>query len=211
MPALKGAFVTWGAGLLGALPNVVVFQFNPETVSRTPGLAMPSTKPDGSGAAPSDQPGEPDETLSFTIRLDATDQLAGGNPIAAAGGVLPALSALELLMYPAASPAVALFGGSAQQHRSPPAKLPTVLFFWGAHRLLPVTITSMFVTEREYDQLLNPIRVEVNVSLQVLTPVRLAADARLERGAYRYTQSVREVMAALNLVNAAGDALGVVL
>jgi hypothetical protein len=84
-----------------------------------------------------------------------------------------------------------------------------VLFFWGPFRLLPVTITSLYVQENEYDQLLNPIRVEVSVSLQVLTPVRLAQDATFERGAYQYTQTVREAMAVLNLANVAvGAATG---
>ncbi|MFC5884477.1 hypothetical protein RMN57_07625 [Kitasatospora sp. CM 4170] len=208
MPALKGAFVKFDAGLLGGLPNIVLFQFNPETVSRTPGLAFPPDPPDGSGPAPVNQPGEPDEAISFTLRLDATDQLAGGNPIALASGVLPALSALELLMYPQESLATSLFGGGPQPYRSPPAQLPTVLFFWGPYRLIPVTVTNLYVTEREYDRMLNPIRVEVNVSLRVLTPVRLPADAKLAIGAYKYTQSVREVMAALNLANVAGDLLG---
>ncbi|GAA4936535.1 hypothetical protein ACFPM3_06520 [Streptomyces coeruleoprunus] len=208
---MKGAFVKFDGGLLGGLPNIVLFQFNPESVSRAPGLAAPLEAPDGSGPTPADQPGEPDESISFTLRLDATDQLAAGNPIAAVSGVLPALSALELLMYPKSSLASSLFGGGPQPHRSPPAQLPTVLFFWGPYRLLPVTVTNLYVMEREYDQMLNPIRVEVNVSLRVLTPVRLPAGAQLEIGAYQYTQTVREVMAALNLANAAGDLLGAVL
>jgi hypothetical protein len=89
--------------------------------------------------------------------------------------------------------------------------LPTVLFFWGPYRLLPVNVTNLFVVEREYDQMLNPIRVEVNVALRVLTPVRLPPSATLESGAYKYTQTVREVMAVLNLANTAGSLLGGVL
>src|SRR5579862_1272361 len=104
MAALKGAFLSFGAGLLGALPNIVVFQFNPEQVSRTPSLPQP---PSVSGnAGPTDalqQPTLPGETISFTLKLDASDQLADGNPIAAASGILPTLSALELLMVPASS------------------------------------------------------------------------------------------------------------
>jgi len=38
MATLKGAFLNFGAGLLGALPNIVVFQFNPTQVSRTPAI-----------------------------------------------------------------------------------------------------------------------------------------------------------------------------
>ena len=42
MVALKGAFLSFGAGLLGALPNIVVFQFNPVDVTRTPTVAEPA-------------------------------------------------------------------------------------------------------------------------------------------------------------------------
>jgi hypothetical protein len=206
MPALKGAFINLGAGLLGALPNVVVFQFNPETVSRTPSLAQPP--PPSTGAGSSDatqQPGQPTESMSFSLRIDATDQLASSNPIAAASGILPTLSALELLMVPADSLSLNLFSlsGGPAPFQNPPGKLPTVLFFWGPFRILPVTITSMSINETEYDQLLNPVRAEVSVSIQVLTPSQIASDATFALGAYKYTQGVKEVMAALNLINSA--------
>jgi hypothetical protein len=78
-----------------------------------------------------------------------------------------------------------------------------VLFFWGPFRIVPVNITSLSITETRYDQLLNPIRAEVSVNVQVLTPSQLATDATFARGAYAYSQGVKEVMAALNLANAA--------
>jgi hypothetical protein len=83
-----------------------------------------------------------------------------------------------------------------------PKKLPTVLFFWGAYRILPVAISSLTITETEYDPLLNPVRADVSVGLQVLIPQQLAGD-KLGRGAYRYTQGVKEVMAALHQANTA--------
>ena len=43
------------------------------------------------------------------------------------------------------------------------------------------------------------------------SPVRLPASATLQSGAYKYTQTVREVMAVLNLANTAGNLLGGVL
>jgi len=52
MAALKGAFLNIGAGLLGALPNIVVFQFNPDRVTRTPSLVRPPGKADGTGNRP---------------------------------------------------------------------------------------------------------------------------------------------------------------
>ncbi|HMQ33826.1 MAG TPA: hypothetical protein PKD53_24040, partial [Chloroflexaceae bacterium] len=100
-----------------------------------------------------------------------------------------------------------LSGGDAP-YQLPPERLPTVLFFWGPFRILPVAMTSLSIEETEYDQLLNPLRAQVSVSLQVLTPSQLSGDD-LARGAYDYSQGVKEVMAALNLANAAG--LGVSL
>jgi len=206
MAALKGAFINAGAGLLGALPNIVVFQFNPDRLTRTPALLRLPIPPNGGGTADArQQPGQPGESMSFTLRIDATDQLAQSNPIAAASGILPALSALELLMVPRSALTIDLFqlGGGKGPHVHPPTRLPTVLFFWGAFRILPVSITTMSITETEYDPLLNPVRAEVSISLQVLSPDQLAKDAALARDAYDYSRGVKEVMAALNLANAA--------
>jgi hypothetical protein len=205
MAALKGAFINLGAGLLGALPNIVVFQFNPAQVSRTPSLVQPPPRDDGSGTHDSSQqPGQPSESYSFSLRLDATDQLAESNPLAAASGILPTLSALELLMVPKSSLSIDLFNlsGDKKPHQHPPDRLPAVLFFWGPFRIFPVNITSLSITETQYDTLLNPIRADVSVSLQVLTPSQLDKNATFAQGAYRYSQGVKEVMAALNLANA---------
>jgi hypothetical protein len=207
MATLKGAFINLGAGLLGGLPNIVIFQFNPERVSRTPRLAQPPMTPVGAGQVDAtQQAAAPTETFSFTLRLDASDQLAENNPIAAASGVLPALSALELLMVPKSAMTIdlaSLAGSASTKFVSPPSKLPTVLFFWGPFRIWPVTVNSLNVTETEYNTLLTPIRAEITVSLQVLTPDQLDPQATLARGAYQYSLGVKQVMAALNLANAA--------
>ena len=163
MAILKGAFINLGAGLLGALPNIVVFQFNPDRVTRTPTAAQPPPASDGSGSRDArQQPGQPSETYNFMLRVDATDQLAAANPIAAASGVLPTLSALELLMVPQGSLTLDLFNlsGDKKPHQHPPERLPTVLFVWGPFRILPVNITSLSIVETQYDMLLNPIRAE---------------------------------------------------
>lgn len=203
---LKGAFINLGAGVLGALPNIIVFQFNPVSVTRTPSLVRPTPPADGSGTQDAtQQPSEPSESFTFSLRIDATDQLAAGNPIAAASGILPALSALELLMVPKSSLASNLFSlaGGSQPHQHPPQRLPPILFFWGPFRIVPITINSLSISETQYDQLLNPIRAEVSVNLRVLTKSQMASDATLAQGAYKYSQQVKEIMAALNLANTA--------
>ena len=219
--ALRGAFVRIDAGLAGFAPNIIVFQFNPDTISRTPSLVQPPAPASGSGQTdPGAQAAEPTESISFSLRLDATDQLAEGNPIAAASGIMPALSALELLMYPKDSLASQLLSGAQSEvssiasgaggeggagggtHQDPPKELPTVLFFWGAWRILPVAITSLSINETLYDQLLNPVRAEVSVNLEVLTPSQLGKDATFARGAYAYTQANKEAFSLMNLLNA---------
>jgi hypothetical protein len=207
MVALKGAFLSFGSGLLGALPNIVVFQFNPVDVTRNPSVAEPAPLFTDTGAINvREQMSPPGETISFTLKVDANDQLARANKIAAASGILPMLSALELLMVPKSQLAinlVRLVRGKAKPgpHQSPPEKLPTVLFFWGGYRILPVVINSMTITETEYDPLLNPVRAEVSVILQVLVPDQMKGD-RVSRAAFFYTQGVKELMATLQEANA---------
>jgi hypothetical protein len=207
MAALKGAFLSFGGGLLGVLPNIVVFQFNPTQVTRTPSLPQPPPACDNSGTTDAlQQPCLPGETMSFTLRLDASELLAQSNPIAAASGILPTLSALELLMVPTSAMSINLASlaggaGGSSPYQLPPNKLPSVLFFWGPFRIVPVAITSMTITETEYDVLLNPVRADVSVNLQVLIPAQLSGDT-IANGAYKYSQGVKEVMAALNLANA---------
>jgi hypothetical protein len=208
MPALKGAFINLGAGVLGGLPNIVIFQFNPDQVVRTISLASPPPRSRGTASSNSRrQPDKPNESMSFTLRLDASDQLAESNPLAAKSGILPALSALELLMVPATSLLIDLnnLGGGPKPYTHPPFKLPTVLFFWGPFRILPVSLDTLTVTETAYDTLLNPTRAEVAVSLQALAPGQLGPKDALARGAYKYTEGVKEVMAALNLADAAAS------
>jgi hypothetical protein len=205
MAALKGAFLNFGAGLLGGLPNIIVFQFNPSQVTRTPAIAQQPRPCGPSGNTNSlEQPCQPAETISFSLRIDASEQLAQGNPIAAASGILPTLSALELLMVPKGSLSINLsfLSGFPGSHQTPPTSLPTILFFWGPFRLFPVTVNSLSITETEYDTLLNPVRADVSINLQVLQDGQVADD-KIAKGAYQYTQGVKEVMAALNLANAA--------
>jgi hypothetical protein len=199
--AIRGAFLKYDAGLLGFAPNLVVFQFNPDSVTRSPALVFIPPESHGEGQKEiGAQPGEPSEGISFSLRLDATDQLASGDEVTAASGIMPALSALELLLYPKSSLTIDLFGGGSKPALHPPEKLGAVLFFWGQYRVMPVQVTSLSITETEYDELLTPIRAEVSVNLQVLTPRQLGDSAPLLKGAYKYTQGVKEVMAAINLL-----------
>jgi hypothetical protein len=207
---MKGAFaeITSTFGL--SMPNLVVFQFNPETLkhSWTQAQAAP-------GSNPLAVQGLPGEAFSFTLSMDATDQLADpaspGGVDALANGIYSRLSALEMLMFPAApaNPLPAAPGGGAGEQRAvPSAQLPTVLFVWGPGRIVPVRVLSVTITEKLFDGMLNPTHADALVELRVLTPTELDALTgplkEIATAAYHYTQNRRELGALLNLNNAAG-------
>jgi hypothetical protein len=233
---LKGALVSFTPSFIGVTPDVIVFQFNPETIAH-------AWTASGGGAASDSQPGRnpqaakgiPGETFSFTLFLDSNDEIADGsaNPIgatlAAASGVYTRLSALEMLQYPMSSAGPALLGsisasiGAAPQLPSatpastttapvPRLEMPTVLFVWGPQRILPVRLTSLSINERLYDGLLNPTHAEAQVSLRVLTPDELLAVGApmgdIAKIAYVYTQGLRQVQALANLGDAAASIVG---
>lgn len=212
---MRGALIEYGAGLIGPIPNVVIFQFNPETVSRT--IMIPG-KPLDAKSRETQQVGDPPvEKISLNIRFNASDQLADNNPLARLFGVGPRLAALEKMVYPisksnslvgAALDAIgdALFGGGDKppEQPIPREKMPKLLLIWGLTRILPVVIESMTITEQLYDHLLNPIQAEVALSLSVngLDP---CADDPIGKGAFVYTTTVKDAQALLNLANTAGQ------
>src|SRR5205085_1204873 len=109
---MKGALVSFMPTFIGSLPNVIVFQYNPETMTHTwTPLAAPAATPKA-GADPMAASGLPGETFSFKLSLSARDMIADGdaNPVAAAlasvSGVSTRLAALEMLLYPSGA-----FGG----------------------------------------------------------------------------------------------------
>jgi hypothetical protein len=59
-----------------------------------------------------------------------------------------------------------------------------VLLVWGKYRVIPVTLLSMSINEQKFDNMLNPIRAEIGVSLQVLEE----EDAKLNDQAFRAYQ-----------------------
>jgi hypothetical protein len=235
---LHGAFIEYGLSLP---PLLVVFQFNPEQLSRTrslhysaPGraarLALGARY--GSSRGPEaedwwislrefhgreeyedlsrlqeDQRVEiQEESISFELRLDATDGLNEGDAVAGQLGVSPALATLELMMHPKSESLLgslvgSLLGGESGFSFTRKPNPPLILFVWGRKRVLPVNINSMSVTESEFSTDLNPIRATVAVSLTVIEG---------PSPPYLYSKAMKEVQSALNLANI-GDSVEVVI
>ncbi|HEU4580576.1 MAG TPA: hypothetical protein VFS67_20105 [Polyangiaceae bacterium] len=198
---LKGALVD--SNLLALPPLIVPFQYNPETISRrryvtlrdpAARLANPSQTPPTEAMGEAQTTIVPPESISLELRLDATDALEQGDPIAGELGVLPALSALEMMIIPRSQSLFAgVLGLSADFGFGNREDTPVLIFVFGRQRVLPVRLTDMSIQEAEYNPSLNPVRVILNVSLQVLEGANPF---------YRFTQAQRELLAALNLRSA---------
>ena len=166
---LKGAII--GVDLFNPLASVVLFQYNPETLTRSLTARTPE-RPQGQPAAQTEQmriAGPPEETIQLEVEIDATDQLEEADLSATTMGVYPALASLEMLLYPKALAIItnnALLQGGIKEVSAP--KAPLTLFVWGFKRVLPVRISSFSITEQAFDPGLNPIRASVSLSMTVL-------------------------------------------
>ena len=216
---LRGALVEYGVNLIGPIPNIVIFQFNPESLTRN--LQIPQ-RPSGTGSRETSQAGEhPVEHITLTAHFSAADQLAGNNPLARAFGVGPRLAALEKMARPAGSGGLLgkaldavgdLLGGGGEAEVTQPIPretYPRVLFIWGLTRVLPVVIDSLTITEQEYDFILNPVRAEVSLGLSVIIPDPLGDDD-IAKGAREYSDLARDVQAVANLANTISQAVDLI-
>jgi len=194
---LKGALI--GVDIFNPLASVVVFQYNPDTMTRTV-----SAKTAGGQAASSEAlrlAGPPEEKISLEVEIDATDQLEKADTIATTMGLSPTLSSLEMLLYPKsalviANEVLARLGII----EIIPGEAPMTLLIWGLKRVLPVRLTSLRITEEAFDQSLNPIRAKVSMDLQVLTYQDLGL-LSVGGALFMAHQVVKEVMATIGSVN----------
>jgi hypothetical protein len=159
-------------------PLVVQFQFNPESIQRRRSITLrePAARQGHENLAPASQAlGEAQatlsdpETITLDIRLDATERLEQGDPATRRFGVLPELSALEMMGTPRPpSPFSAQLGLSADFGFGGQEATPVLVFVWGRYRVFPVRLTELSINETEYSPALNPTRVIASVTLQVL-------------------------------------------
>jgi hypothetical protein len=192
---LKGALI--GVDPLNPLSSVVVFQYNPDTMTRR--LEPRAVSAEGDRGEAFRLTGAPKETITLSIEIDATDQLEQANPIAVATGIYPTLAALEVMLYPKSAVVIAntilTLIGTIEVI---PVEAPMTLFVFGPQRVLPVRLTSLSITEEAHDQLLNPIRAKVELSLTVLsyTDLQIVSPGRV---LFLVHHILKEVMATTNI------------
>ena len=201
----KGAII--GIDLINPLASVIIFQYNPKSLTRSLTAQTPTE-----GGATSEVlrlSGPPRETITISeLEIDAIDQLEQAEATAVTMGISPQLSALEMLLYPKSATVIAntilLAAGTIE---IVPPEAPFTLFIWGAKRVLPVRLTSFTITEQAYDPSLNPIQATVNLSMQVLN----YSDFSVTHPGYSLFlahQVVKEAMAVVGSVSNIGAAAG---
>jgi hypothetical protein len=228
---LKGAIIQFSAPLFVPIPNIVVFQYNPESMTRslTP-WAPPTneqTKNDPKVEDNLAQPYDPVETFNVTLELDAADDLenALAHPVTVVSGIADRIAALETLLYPSVSslPAGSISvslnvgaGGlsasaSVATVKAERLQVPIILFFFGPGRIVPVRITTFSVDEQAYSPLLYPLRAKVSLGLKVLDPTSLTDDGsaayKIAVGCYKYTQTQKKALATIRIAENAVDGI----
>jgi hypothetical protein len=208
---LRGALIEYGTDLIGPIPNVVIFQFNPESLSRA--LQVPA-RPTGATQRETSQAGERTfERITFKAHFSAANALDDDKLLARMFGIGPQLAALEKMVLPSSKIAGAIgavidaiagavSGPQPAAQPIPRESYPRILFIWGLTRVLPVTIDAMTIGELEYDTLLNPLRAEVDLTLSVIA-IDPCSDDFLAKGAMEYSTIAKEALAIANLANTA--------
>lgn len=203
---MRGALIEYGSDFMGKIPNVVVFQFNPETMSRT--VQIPP-RPASAITRETTQAGEPSvEKITLKASFSAADELGKNKVLARLFGVGPRLAALEKMVYPSNELVTAIGkklglggddGGGDPRQSTPRQKMPRILFIWGPYKVLPVVLESMSITEQQYDFLLNPIQAEVSITMAV----NAVSDEEIGKGALTYSNMAKDAQAMANLANTA--------
>src|SRR5262245_53248984 len=101
---VKGALLQFSDPVLGLLPTAIVFQYNPEQLSRK--LDQPPARGASTANTTAEKKDEqhtsnlPVESMDLKLILDATDQMEQGDPVTRLRGIGPAIAALEMMMFP---------------------------------------------------------------------------------------------------------------
>lgn len=154
----------------GAIQRIISLQYNSEKLSRSLAVQAAGDENDRSQALRLRGPAV--ETFTLEAVLDATDQLefSDRNPAATDAGLFPQIAAIETLIYPTSAQlrqqdALA----NAGTLEITPLETPLALFIWSRHRIVPVRVTQLSITEDAFDPNLNPILATVSLGLRALS------------------------------------------
>jgi hypothetical protein len=196
---MKGAII--GLDPFNPLASVIIFQYNPDALTRTLTAQTAGSDSADKGEALRLK-GPPRESIKLDVEIDAADQLEKAKAPATTMGLYPTLASLEMLLYPKSTVTIANeVLAAVGMIEIIPAEAPMTLFVWGPKRTLPVRLTDFSITEEAFDPNLNPIRAKVGLSLRVLNYQDLGL---LSAGGALFMahQVAKEVMATIGGANA---------
>jgi hypothetical protein len=148
-------------------PLILLFQFNPESVSDNKAVSYADRNAELCGNAPGKvYTGGGHRTISFDIKLHGMEQ--GTNrliPIGLDNGISNELAILRSFLYPATDAfAILGGGGDAGQRLTPP---PTAIFGFGM-KVLECVITDITITETQFNSFLAPVRADAKITMAVI-------------------------------------------
>ena len=197
---LKGAIIA--VDPLNPVASIAVFQYNPDSVTRS--LQVQGSGDGGDRSEAMRLKGAPIETIKMDVEIDATDQMEKADSLTKELGIYPQLSALEMLLYPKSALVITntVLMALGTIEVLPPIAPFTVLV-WGIKRVVPVRLTDLSITEEAFDPALNPIRAKVSLGLRVLSYNDLTLT---NPGYYLFLahQISKEVFASIGSVGSAG-------
>jgi hypothetical protein len=206
----KGMLIEYA---LAIPPAILIFDFNPQTFSRTRTITLktgnaPGTQGGYDFTLPTETPRvsqgvtvQP-ESFSIEILLDATDRMNDGDAIATQFGVLPELDTLRTMIEPKPQGPGGLLtltnlgmGGERAFQRSESASV--LIFVWGI-MILPVFLTSVKIDEKAHLPGLIPYRAQATLTMQIIEG----------NNPFYTVEKVRQtISAALNTVNTVAGGL----
>lgn len=169
-PRLRKAGLVQVDSATAAVQTVIALQYNPDSLTRR--LEVQPAGDEGDRSQALRLRGAAVETITLEAELDATDRLADpdSDPDVLEVGIHPQLAALEAMVHPSAR---ALEDNDRLAGRGVleilPLEEPLTLFVWSAHRVVPVRVSDLSITEDAFDATLNPIRATVSLTLRVLS------------------------------------------
>jgi len=219
---IRGALVQLIPDVIAFIPNIVIFQYNPEKVTRslTPYNPTPTANGGRVATAPDTEPFNPEEKIAFALHLNATEGLGAYNPITMATGVASRIAALRKMVKPTSGmlsdikgSAMALMNKTSSSLSRP--SRPITFLIYGPGLIVPVRITTFSVEESLHTPLLYPHDATVTLELVVQTPEQFCCSniqfKDLAISAYNLTKLQEDALALANLANGVEDILSLFL
>jgi hypothetical protein len=224
---MKGALIELKPGpLLGVMPSITVFQYNPASLSRSirpsNGRGLRRDPPDAQSGTSNDQPAgegnaddayiaslpdDPKESFSLNLVIDAYDDLNENNKLGLVTGIADRLASLEMLAYPdntAFEDVLGAIGGALgfrQGEDNPKANV--LLFYFGPGKIVPIKLNGLTINEQQFHAIsLYPIRAEVTLDIEVLREKELATftpgiPVSIAKGCYIFTREQKSILATI--------------